>query len=69
MLQTDLTSALTLQLVLSLRKFVSLNVSIVYFQHTFTTSHWIGTILAIGGGFLYSISPLPKKPQQKLKNK
>lgn len=50
------TSALTLQLALSLRKFVSLLFSVAYFGHAVTAHHWTGVALVFGGSLLYSWS-------------
>lgn len=52
-LTTECTS-LTVNLVVTLRKFVSLILSIIYFQNPFTTAHWIGTILVFVGTFMFS---------------
>ena len=47
-------NALTSSLVLTLRKFISLVVSLVFFGHTFTPQHWLGTALVFGGSIAYS---------------
>ncbi|XP_068208964.1 UDP-xylose and UDP-N-acetylglucosamine transporter-like [Palaemon carinicauda] len=47
-------TSLTVTLVLTLRKFLSLIFSIIYFQNPFTISHWIGTILVFSGTFLFT---------------
>lgn len=52
-LTTECTS-LTVTLVVTLRKFFSLIVSIVYFQNPFTTVHWIGTSLVFIGTLLFT---------------
>ena len=52
-LTTECTS-LTVTLVLTLRKFVSLIISILYFQNPFTLLHWIGTILVFVGTLMFS---------------
>ncbi|CAG0898396.1 unnamed protein product [Cyprideis torosa] len=46
-------SSLSVTLINTLRKFVSLVISIVYFQNVFTTAHWAGTILVFGGTLLF----------------
>ncbi|CAG0894625.1 unnamed protein product [Darwinula stevensoni] len=51
-LTTECTS-LTVTLVITLRKFISLVFSILYFKNTFTLSHWVGTVLVFGGTFLF----------------
>jgi len=60
-------SSLTVTLVVTLRKFVSLLFSIWYFQNPFTVYHWLGTVLVFGGTALFSdipslISQQKKKP-------
>ncbi|CAG2113885.1 unnamed protein product [Medioppia subpectinata] len=51
-LTTECTS-LTVTLVVTIRKFLSLIVSIVYFQNPFTASHWLGTVLVFVGTLLF----------------
>lgn len=46
--------SLTVTLVLTLRKFVSLIFSIFYFQNPFTINHWIGTALVFGGTLIFT---------------
>ena len=36
------------------RKFVSLLVSVWYFENEFTPVHWLGTTLVFGGTFVFS---------------
>lgn len=52
-LTTECTS-LTVTLVVTLRKFVSLLFSIAYFQNPFTISHWTGTILVFIGTIIFT---------------
>uniref|UniRef100_A0A023EP14 Putative udp-n-acetylglucosamine transporter n=1 Tax=Aedes albopictus TaxID=7160 RepID=A0A023EP14_AEDAL len=52
-LTTECTS-LTVTLVVTLRKFVSLLFSIVYFSNPFTIYHWIGTILVFTGTIIFT---------------
>lgn len=47
-------SSLTVTLVVTLRKFVSLLFSIVYFQNPFTIYHWIGTLLVFTGTIIFT---------------
>ncbi|XP_065333132.1 UDP-xylose and UDP-N-acetylglucosamine transporter-like [Cloeon dipterum] len=47
-------SSLTVTLVVTLRKFLSLLFSIVYFQNEFTLSHWIGTTLVFAGTAIFT---------------
>ena len=52
-LTTECTS-LTVTLVLTLRKFTSLIISIIYFQNPFTLTHWIGTMLVFVGTLMFT---------------
>ena len=52
-LTTECTS-LTVTLVTTLRKFVSLIISITYFGNKFTLWHWAGTALVFLGTFLFT---------------
>jgi len=65
-LTTECTS-LTVTLVITLRKFLSLIFSIVYFQNPFTLAHWFGTALVFGGTLLFA--EVPKRFSDKLKEK
>lgn len=47
-------SSLTVTLVVTLRKFISLLFSIVYFNNPFTIYHWIGTILVFVGTMIFT---------------
>lgn len=47
-------SSLTVTLVVTLRKFVSLIFSILYFSNPFTIYHWIGTILVFWGTIIFT---------------
>lgn len=47
-------SSLTVTLVVTLRKFVSLLFSIVYFSNPFTIYHWIGTLLVFVGTVVFT---------------
>nr|DBA31413.1 TPA: hypothetical protein GDO54_007269 [Pyxicephalus adspersus] len=46
--------SLTVTLVVTLRKFLSLIISILYFKNPFTTWHWIGTTFVFLGTLLYT---------------
>lgn len=50
-------SSLTVTLVLTLRKFLSLMFSILYFDNPFTLGHWFGTILVFAGTLIFSEVP------------
>lgn len=63
-------------LVVTLRKFVSLVASIIYFQNPFTSWHWFGTGLVFGGTLLFTgvlhqlkdaifVGPPPKSQDKK----
>jgi len=52
-LTTECTS-LTVTLVVTLRKFLSLVFSIFYFNNPFTVAHWLGTFCVFVGTLLYS---------------
>lgn len=63
--------ALTMTLAVSLRKFVSLLLSIWMFKNPFTTQHWVATALVFGGTLVYSWpskgsekSPTKEKPKK-----
>jgi UDP-xylose/UDP-N-acetylglucosamine transporter B4 len=50
---TTETSSLVVTFVVTLRKFLSLLISIYYFSNPFTTNHWIGTVLVFLGTFIF----------------
>jgi len=50
-------ASLTVTLVVTLRKFISLLFSIIYFRNPFTVYHWVGTALVFGGTLLFSDIP------------
>lgn len=52
-LTTECTS-LTVTLVITLRKFFSLLLSIIYFKNPFTFTHWVGTALVFGGTLIFT---------------
>lgn len=71
-------SSLTVTLVVTLRKFVSLLFSIVYFSNPFTIYHWIGTLLVFIGTIIFtevvprimsSTKSAPAAPPKKVKAK
>jgi len=62
-------SSLTVTLVVTLRKFISLIVSIVYFGNPFTFQHWIGTIFVFGGTLLFSDIPGQIRAYKQMKKK
>jgi UDP-xylose/UDP-N-acetylglucosamine transporter B4 len=46
--------SLSVTLLVTLRKFLSLLVSIIYFGNVFTSQHWLGTALVFGGTLVFS---------------
>lgn len=56
----------TTTMVLTVRKFLSLIVSIVFFGNVWTSAHWVGTLLVFGGAFIYGAGP---QVLQKIKQK
>jgi UDP-xylose/UDP-N-acetylglucosamine transporter B4 len=52
---TSMTSSVTVNLVLSIRKFVSLFLSIIIFNNTFTAGNIIGAICVFAGTAIYSL--------------
>lgn len=52
-------ASLTVTLVVTLRKFVSLIFSIIYFRNPFTLYHWSGTLLVFTGTIIFT-EILPK---------
>lgn len=47
-------SSLTVTLVITVRKFLSLIFSIFYFDYAFTLYHWVGTVLVFTGSALFT---------------
>lgn len=60
-------SSLTVTLVVTLRKFISLLFSIWYFQNPFTIFHWLGTAMVFGGTALFSDIPNLIRQQSSMK--
>ncbi|XP_054257528.1 UDP-xylose and UDP-N-acetylglucosamine transporter-like [Macrosteles quadrilineatus] len=50
-------SSLTVTLVITLRKFVSLLFSILYFKNPFTIYHWVGTTMVFVGTLIFTEVP------------
>ncbi|KRY83446.1 UDP-xylose and UDP-N-acetylglucosamine transporter [Trichinella pseudospiralis] len=59
-------STLTVTLVITIRKFISLISSILLFSSPFTVQHWIGTALVFGGTLLF-IEPFKRSNSDKVK--
>ena len=58
----------TTTMVLTVRKFISLFISIAFFDNRWTMAHWIGTSLVFGGAFVYGAHGLfvsDAKPKEK----
>jgi len=53
---TGTVSPLTTNLVIALRKFGSLVISVYYFGNAFTPTHWAASVAVFVGTFLYSVS-------------
>lgn len=53
---TTIATSLTVNLVLTFRKFVSLLISIYFFQAYFGVGHWFGTSLVFIGTLVYSVA-------------
>ncbi|KYR00528.1 hypothetical protein DLAC_02539 [Tieghemostelium lacteum] len=63
---TGKTSTLTCTLVISIRKFISIIISVIYFNNPFTPKLWLCTALVFLGSFIYS-DPFKKKPSTQKK--
>jgi drug/metabolite transporter (DMT)-like permease len=50
-------------MVLTVRKFVSLLVSIVFFGNAWSVAHWLGTVCVFGGAVVYSTDFMSRKKQ------
>ncbi|KAF4523316.1 hypothetical protein B566_EDAN011795 [Ephemera danica] len=50
----NMCTSLTVTLLVTLRKFLSLIFSVLYFHNTFTITHWLGASLVFIGTFLFS---------------
>ncbi|CAJ0572592.1 unnamed protein product, partial [Mesorhabditis spiculigera] len=61
--------ALTVTLVVTLRKFLSLIVSIIVYQNPFTTMHWVGTALVFGGTMFFDDAIFKKSADEGQKKK
>lgn len=52
---TALSTTLTCTFTLTIRKFLSLIISVVFLGNAFTLLHWLGTAMVFGGTVLYSL--------------
>ncbi|XP_026842926.1 UDP-xylose and UDP-N-acetylglucosamine transporter isoform X2 [Drosophila persimilis] len=50
-------SSLTVTLIITLRKFISLVFSIVYFRNPFTIYHWLGSVMVFVGTLMFADVP------------
>ena len=57
---TGTAGTLACTLTLTVRKFISLVISILYFQNPFTFYHWVGGVLVFVGTAVYSTAPKVK---------
>ncbi|EGG24692.1 Putative Permease [Cavenderia fasciculata] len=64
---TGKTSTLTCTLVISIRKFISIIFSVIYFNNPFTSTLWTCTALVLLGTFIYSDPFKKKEPPAKEK--
>eukprot|EP00759_Apiculatamorpha_spiralis_P047345 PhF_6_TR43102/c0_g1_i2/m.65850/K15278/SLC35B4, YEA4; solute carrier family 35 (UDP-xylose/UDP-N-acetylglucosamine transporter), member B4 len=64
---TKCTSALTMNITITLRKFLSLVFSVWYFGHSFTEAHWVGCLLVFVGVTLYYLPSKKTSVETKLK--
>jgi len=60
---TQLTDGLTMTVVLTLRKALSVCFSVVLFGNVFTATHWMAAALTFGGGLLYARASSFAKPK------
>lgn len=54
--------------IMTLRKCLSLALSVAVFENRFTFQHWMGTLIVFAGSFIFSLLPSPttdKAPKQK----
>jgi UAA transporter family len=61
-LLTPIADPLSVNVALTVRKFISLMLSIYVFNNTFTLYHWLGAVLVFGGALWYGQMPAPPKP-------
>jgi len=64
---TAISSTLTTTMTLTVRKFFSIIISVVYFQNPFSRWHWAGTVLVFSGALTYSghlVYPFAGKTKQ-----
>lgn len=59
---TPVADPLTVNVVLTVRKFLSLVLSIVAFNNTFTSAHWAGAVMVFGGALVYGVVPGAASP-------
>jgi len=63
---SSLSTALTLNLVLTIRKMVSIIFSVLYFKQPVNMNFIIGTALAFSGTFIYSMASIKPTPTEKI---
>jgi len=62
---TETAGTLTTTLTITIRKFVSLVLSILYFKNPFSSAHWTGSALVFLGGMVYIFGNNTQKHKQK----
>lgn len=58
---TSFASSLTVNLILTFRKFISLMISVFFFQNRFESGHLTGTCLVFVGTLLYSLTMVKRR--------
>ncbi|KAJ9067676.1 golgi uridine diphosphate-N- acetylglucosamine transporter [Entomophthora muscae] len=61
---SSMSTALTLNLVLTIRKMISIVFSVVYFRQPVSVNFFVGTVLAFGGTFIYSMASIKSQPKE-----
>eukprot|EP00475_Leptophrys_vorax_P039656 TRINITY_DN7195_c0_g1_i2.p1 TRINITY_DN7195_c0_g1~~TRINITY_DN7195_c0_g1_i2.p1 ORF type:complete len:187 (-),score=37.94 TRINITY_DN7195_c0_g1_i2:54-614(-) len=62
---SSIASALSVSVLLTIRKFVSLLASVMLFKNVFSIMHWAGSALVLGGAMAYSLSSSKAKRSKK----
>ncbi|KAJ5072183.1 udp-xylose and udp-n-acetylglucosamine transporter [Anaeramoeba ignava] len=64
---SSITDSLTTTFMLSVRKFISILISVLYFRNVFTFYHWISTILVFSGSIFYVIGKMENNQKKEIK--
>eukprot|EP00002_Diphylleia_rotans_P029795 TRINITY_DN6080_c0_g1_i6.p1 TRINITY_DN6080_c0_g1~~TRINITY_DN6080_c0_g1_i6.p1 ORF type:complete len:258 (+),score=38.86 TRINITY_DN6080_c0_g1_i6:197-970(+) len=67
-LSTGVLGSFETTMLLTLRKFSSLMISVIYFRHPFTTLHTLGTLFVFTGTLVYSKDTISQRLQRKSTN-